>query len=349
MHTVTCLNIGTAVTHLASGRFTSGPYWMHKPMYHDGNFEIIIVIQGTLYLQVDDAQYELNEHDVLALPPYHHLHGYQVSPEDTQYFWFHFFIKPGGMNIRQVSNDTSITALYSKKTAVLPRTFHLDAVEREFVLANEIQDILANQYFTMLGVDYLLTVLIIQLSEDYRRQIAGPPLLGKAARIESIKNWIRANLSETLRVHDVAEAFTLNPHYLVRIFKQQAGETVIHYINRLKLEQARELLVRSDLPIKQIASMSFYPNEKRLMKIFKRDTNLTPSEYRRAYTQQFLDSSTFDPEIPIIQDVDDYRRRFTEASRVDDDPSDHSPPQRHGVRRGNGNKDNQPNLPKNTP
>ena len=318
MHTVTCLNIGTPVAHLASGRFTSGPYWMHKPMYHDGNFEIIIVIHGTLYLQVDDTHYELNVHDVLALPPYHHLRGYHVSPEDTQYFWFHFFAKPGSLNTDQTNDETDVVSLYSQKTAVLPITFHLDAVEREFVLADQIQDVLANQYFTPFGVDYLLTVLIIQLSEDYRRQIADTPLLGNAARVASIKNWIRANLSATLQVRDVAKAFTLNPHYLVRIFKKQAGETVIHYINRLKVERARELLVRSDLPIKQIASMSFYPNEKRLMKIFKKYTNLTPSEYRQAYTKQFLDSSTFDPEIPIIQDIDGYRKQFTKASRVDD-------------------------------
>ena len=319
MHTVTCLNIGTPVTHLASGRFTSGPLWMHKHMYHDGNFEIIIVIQGTLFLQVDGEQFELGEHDVLALPPYHHLHGYQVSPEGTQYFWFHFFPKAGSLKTHETSSDADVTSMFSKETAVLPIKFHLHAVEREFVLANQIQDVLANQYFTMLGVDYLLTVLIIQLSEDYRRQIAAPIRSGKAARIESIKKWIRANLSETLRVHDVAEAFTLNPHYLVRIFKRQTGETVIHYINRLKLEQARELLVRSDLPIKQVASMAFYPNEKRLMRTFKRETNLTPSEYRRAYTQQFLDSSSYDPEIPIVHNVDDYRRQFNEASRIDDE------------------------------
>ena len=320
MHTVTCLNIGTPVAHLASGLFTSGPYWMHKPMYHDGNFEIIIVIQGILYLQVDDKQYELKEHDVLALPPYHHLHGWQVSPEHTQYFWFHFFMKQGGFVTRQVDDDMrGVATLFNKATAVLPMRFHLDAVEREFVLANQIQDVLANHYFTTLGVDYLLTVLIIQLSDDYHRQISGPSLSGSAARIESIKNWIRANLSETLRVRDVAEAFTLNPHYLVRIFREQTGETVIHYINHLKLEQARELLVRSDLPIKQIASMAFYPNEKRLMKTFKKDTNLTPSEYRRAYTQQFLDSSTYDPEIPITPDVDTYRRRFTQAARTDEE------------------------------
>ena len=73
--TVSCLDISAPAIHLASGRFTAGKYWMHKPMRHEGNFEIIIVIKGILYLQVDDTQYELGEHEVFALPPYHDLHG----------------------------------------------------------------------------------------------------------------------------------------------------------------------------------------------------------------------------------------------------------------------------------
>ena len=292
-------------------------------MYHEGNFEIIIVIKGFLYLQVNDDHYELGQHDVFALPPYHNLQGYRDSPEGTQYYWFHFFPYPGTLTTRQVEERSSgVLPLYADGRAVLPVRFHLRAVEREFVLANQIQDVVASGYFTSLAADHLLTALIIQLSEDYRRTFRGVPPAGGSARIESIRNWVRANLSETLKAYDVAEAFTLNPRYLVRIFKEQTGETVIHYINRLKLEQAKELLVRSDLPIKQIAIMAFYSNEKRMMKAFKQDTNLTPSEYRRAYTQRFLDSSNFDPEIPITPDVETYRRRFAQETRIDSDPRD---------------------------
>lgn len=316
--TLSCLDVTSPVIHLAAGRFTAGQFWKHKAMHHEGNFEIIIVIRGTLYLQVDDECYELAEHDVFALPPFHVLQGYQDSPQDTQYYWFHFIAQPESLVIRNVEQTRSgILPLFASSTAVLPVHMHLHAIEREFVLANQILDVLARQYFSPLAVDHLLTSLIIQLAEDYRRMFIQTTLTARAARVEGIKSWIRANLSKKLQARDVAAAFSLNPHYLVRIFKAQTGETVVQYINRLKVERAKELLTRSNLTIKQIACMAFFPDEKRLMKAVKKATNLTPSQYRSAYTQQFLDSSSFDPEIPITNDVETYRRQFAETARID--------------------------------
>ncbi|MCO7127488.1 AraC family transcriptional regulator [Sporolactobacillus shoreicorticis] len=311
MLSVTCFDISAPVLHISSGKFTAGENWMHKHMYHNGNSEIIIMIEGTLYMQVDDDRFELNKGDVFSLPPYHHLHGYKHSPQGTQYFWFHFFTKPNGLKTIDIEQQNiKITNLFQSDCAVLPLIFSLQTKEKEFVLANQILDVAANKYFTSLSVDYLLTEMIIQLSEDYYQKITGHPVAEHESRIETIKNWIRANLSKSLHVNDVADAFALNPHYLVKIFKEQTNETVIQYISKLKMEEAKELLIRTNLPIKQVASMAFYSDEKRFMKAFKKYTNLTPSEFRRAYTRQFLDSSNFDPEVPITKNTEHYRRRF---------------------------------------
>lgn len=309
---LTCFDISEPVLHISSGKFSTGPHWMHKHMYHDGNFEIIIVIKGTVYLQVDEQQFEVHESEVFALPPFHQLHGYQESPADTEYFWFHFFPKPNGLQSVQADQltDSETIALFKNSTAVLPLQFKLQTLERTFLLSNQVLDVASGNYFTAISVDYLLTSLLIELSQDYYNSLAGHPVSDEEARINGIKDWIRSNLSEKLLVNDVAEAFELNPHYLVRIFKEQTGETVIQYINHLKLKEAQELLLRTSLPIKQVASMSFYSDEKRFMKVFKAQLKLTPSEFRRAYTRKFLDSSRFDPEVPITKNMDTYKERF---------------------------------------
>ena len=56
--------------------------------------------------------------------------------------------------------------------------------------------------------------------------------------------------------------------------------------------------------------MAFYPDEKRFMKVFKEQLQLTPTEFRNAYTRKFLDSSSFDPEVTITKNTDNYRERF---------------------------------------
>lgn len=312
MKELSCFDLSEPILHISSGKFSAGPHWKHKHMYHDGNFEIIIVIKGTVHLQVDNNRYDIHEFEVFALPPFHKLHGYKESSADTQYFWFHFFPKPHGFKSidSRGMDEHEIATLFTNNNAILPLQFEVQSIERTFLLANQVLDVAKNQYFTTFSIDYLLTSLLIELSEDYYQTIAGVSVSEEEQRINGIKEWIRSNLSETLKVNDVADAFELNPHYLVRIFKNQTGLTVIQYINQLKLREAQELLLRTNLPIKQVASMSFYPDEKRFMKTFKAQLLLTPSEFRRAYTRKFLDSGNFDPEVPITKNTDTYKRRF---------------------------------------
>ena len=312
MSEITCFDISEPVLHISSGKFSAGSNWKHKHMYHDGNFEIIIVIQGTLYLQVDDERYVINESEVFSLPPFHHIRGFKESPKNSQYFWFHFFPKPNGLKIKDTTSmsENDIIGLFTNNQAALPLQFKMNSVDRAFMLANQVLDVAKNNYFADISIDYLLTSLLIELSEDYYQTLSGATVTEDEARINGIKEWIRSNLSEKLRVNEVADHFELNPHYLVRIFKEQTGMTVIQYISNLKLRDAQELLLRTNLPIKQIASMAFYPDEKRFMKVFKEQLQLTPTEFRNAYTRKFLDSSSFDPEVTITKNTKNYRERF---------------------------------------
>lgn len=319
MYTISCLPVNEPVLHISSGKFHTKAHWKHKYMYHDGNFEVIIIIKGVLHLKIDDELYDIHENEIFTLPPYHHLEGYKESPADTEYFWFHFFVKAPQFETIELEDHTSCLSQNVFKTdqIVLPIQFKVDDMAQIFVLANEILDVSQSNYFTPMSTDYILTTLLIELSEQFYKQIQDTSTSFKAERVEEIKNWIKANLTGSLKVSDVANSFNLNTHYLVRIFKNETDLTVIQYINQLKLKRAQELLLRTKLSIKQIASLSYYSDDKRFMKSFKQNTSLTPSEYRQAYAKKFLDSSNFDPEIPITHNLDSYRKKFNDLQRGD--------------------------------
>lgn len=230
-----------------------------------------------------------------------------------------FFVKAPQFETIELEDHTSCLSQNVFKTdqIVLPIQFKVDDMAQIFVLANEILDVSQSNYFTPMSTDYILTTLLIELSEQFYKQIQDTSTSFKAERVEEIKNWIKANLTGSLKVSDVANSFNLNTHYLVRIFKNETDLTVIQYINQLKLKRAQELLLRTKLSIKQIASLSYYSDDKRFMKSFKQNTSLTPSEYRQAYAKKFLDSSNFDPEIPITHNLDSYRKKFNDLQRGD--------------------------------
>ena len=134
--------------------------------------------------------------------------------------------------------------------------------------------------------------------------------------MSNIKGWILSNLSSTLTVSQIAAHFEFNPNYLERIFKQATGQTLIQFINDLKMERAQELLLKTNFPIKRVVSDACFNDDKHFMKQFKKKFQLTPSEFRRAYTQKFQDSSSFDPQVLLSRDTDiNYYQRFKDTDK----------------------------------
>ncbi len=69
--------------------------------------------------------------------------------------------------------------------------------------------------------------------------------------------------------------------YLSRIFKEQTGEGINHYITRLRIERAMELLHDPSLKIADVAVRSGYDNIPYFTKVFKKVVGVTPQEYKK--------------------------------------------------------------------
>lgn len=68
--------------------------------------------------------------------------------------------------------------------------------------------------------------------------------------------------------------------YLSKVIRQQSGQTIMQWINRSVIMQAKILLRHSDLPVYEIAERLNFPNPSFFNKYFKRETEITPLTYR---------------------------------------------------------------------
>ncbi|MDF2908006.1 MAG: AraC family transcriptional regulator [Herbinix sp.] len=98
--------------------------------------------------------------------------------------------------------------------------------------------------------------------------------------IEQIRSYIDKNYMNELSISTIAEHVFLTPNYVSLIFKQTTQMTVIEYITKVRIEKAKELLKSPDLKIFEIAEMVGYPNPRYFSKVFKKVTNLHPSQYK---------------------------------------------------------------------
>lgn len=94
--------------------------------------------------------------------------------------------------------------------------------------------------------------------------------------------FIRAHLSESICVDDIAQEAHLNPQYLMRLFKKETGYSVLEFITNERIAKAKELLEHTALPVTQVACSVGYDNYSYFSKVFKVYTNMTPSQYRKA-------------------------------------------------------------------
>lgn len=85
---------------------------------------------------------------------------------------------------------------------------------------------------------------------------------------------------EVIGVADVRDAVATSRRSLERRFVRAVGRSIGDQIARVHIERAKDLLVRTDLTMPQVAQLSGFTNAKRFSKAFRRSEKTTPTDYR---------------------------------------------------------------------
>ncbi|MGE5613285.1 MAG: helix-turn-helix domain-containing protein [Bacillota bacterium] len=101
--------------------------------------------------------------------------------------------------------------------------------------------------------------------------------------VEKAKKYIRNNYSKSIKREDVAASVFLAPDYLSKIFKAETGVYIKDYINECRIGKAKELLLKSNASISDIAVQSGYDNFSYFSTVFKKLTGETPFSYRKTH------------------------------------------------------------------
>ncbi len=98
--------------------------------------------------------------------------------------------------------------------------------------------------------------------------------------INQALNYINYHYMEKISLDDVADEMNVSKHYLSSIFKKETGENMSLYINKLRIEKAKQLLLESDIKIKEVFEKVGYSDQQYFSKVFKKITGKTVVEYK---------------------------------------------------------------------
>lgn len=121
----------------------------------------------------------------------------------------------------------------------------------------------------------------IQALEKYIKAVQRHDRVKNHHIINQVKAFIRKNYYKNLTLEEIAESVYLSPYYISRIFKEEQGLTVMDYLTKVRLEEAKKLLRNPAYQIEEIAEKIGYNDPSYFSKVFRRKEGMTPSQFRQ--------------------------------------------------------------------
>jgi len=166
-----------------------------------------------------------------------------------------------------------------------PRLFFEDPTLWSTVLklkkSLESRALLDQSYVEALGV--VLVHELFRLNRDVAR--VDPPVQGGLApwQQRTVAAYIEEHLAEPISLATLAALVRLSPHHFCRAFKKSFGVPPHRYHNGRRMERAKSLLVKRGSSVTDTGLTIGFSETSSFSAAFRRETGLTPTEYRRNF------------------------------------------------------------------
>ena len=236
---------------LCAGEFyCNDEYIVQRNQYN--SFLLLLVLDGEIHFNEHTAL----EGELLLIDCYNPHTYYTKTKAHT--LWLHF----DGNNSRELFEE--ITAQKGQKMKCPANMAeHLRDMIKLIKESNCEYDISKEVYS-------LLCSLLNPNESDYQNTYI----------IETAKKYISDNYNTALTVENIAAAVNMSSSYFSRIFKRATTFSPYDYLLNIRLEKAKALLLKTDLPIYEIAYKTGFNSDANFIYFFKKETSLSPLKFR---------------------------------------------------------------------
>jgi AraC-like DNA-binding protein/ligand-binding sensor protein len=125
-----------------------------------------------------------------------------------------------------------------------------------------------------------VTGTLHNIVENIIGQISSFQGIPHALAMRKAEAYIKKNLTKKLTLREIAKVAGLSPPYFSTIFKDEMGENLSRYINRLRVEKSIKMLLETDFSLSDISTECCFQDQSWFSKIFKSFTGISPGKYR---------------------------------------------------------------------
>ncbi len=128
---------------------------------------------------------------------------------------------------------------------------------------------------------YYLYEIILFLSEQFEAMMSAIGNSSRDSVLDDILHYINHNYAGNITLENIAPLFGYNSSYLGRIFSKKVGENFNSYVDHIRIEHSKELLLQDDDKVYSIAEKVGYRNPDYFHIKFKKYVGMSPAEYRK--------------------------------------------------------------------
>ena len=110
-----------------------------------------------------------------------------------------------------------------------------------------------------------------------------PSLTSGNSFANKVAAYIRMKINKNVSVLSVAKHFGYSPDYISRLFKKTFGIGMKEYISEERMKYAKNLLLTTDLSVKEISAQTGFENENNFIKFFNYHERKSPLQFRNMY------------------------------------------------------------------
>ncbi len=93
-------------------------------------------------------------------------------------------------------------------------------------------------------------------------------------------DYIKRNYIEQITLEEVANQVFLNPSYFSKIFKNEMNCTFVAYVNKVRINASKSLLMNNAIPLSDISTLVGFDDQSYFTKVFKKEVGITPGKFR---------------------------------------------------------------------
>lgn len=228
--------------------------------------------KGHFYFEKDKEVIVPAGHMILYRPNEYQKYVYYME-DQTEVYWVHFT----GSDVKNILNRHSFPA---KDYVIYCGT----QPEYQQLYRKMIQEMQLSK------TDYenYLSILLYQLFLIVGRQQSESKTITTAVQkdMDYATHYFTEHYNQNISIDDFAASLHMSTCWFIRSFKQYHKITPMAYILSIRIANAQNLLETTSYNVTEIASIIGYDNPLYFSRLFKKQTGLSPSEYRKQYSNR---------------------------------------------------------------